>query len=73
MALAPTGKLRVAVYPGSPSSLVQAAGSAEQRGLTVEVGRALAAQLGVPSTIVVYPRVAEVVAALRRGGADPVK
>ena len=52
MALAPTGKLRVAVYPGSPSSLVQAAGSAEQRGLTVEVGRALAAQLGVPSTIV---------------------
>lgn len=69
-ALAPTGTLRVAVYPGSPTSLVQAPGSTEQRGLTVDIGRELAARLGVPAAIVVYPRVAEVVAALRRGEAD---
>ena len=69
-ALAPTGTLRVAVYPGSPTSLVQAPGSAEQRGLSVEIGRELSTRLGVPATIVVYPRVAEVVAALRRGEAD---
>ena len=34
-ALAPTGSLRVAVYPGSPSSMVRAAGSEEMRGLSV--------------------------------------
>jgi polar amino acid transport system substrate-binding protein len=50
-ALAPTGTLRVAVYPGSPTSLVQAPGSTEQRGLSVEIGRELAARLGVPAAI----------------------
>jgi polar amino acid transport system substrate-binding protein len=69
-ALAPTGTLRVAVYLGSPTSLVQTPGSAEQRGLSVEIGRELAVRLGVPVAIVIYPRVAEVVAALRRGEAD---
>jgi polar amino acid transport system substrate-binding protein len=69
-ALAPTGTLRVAVYAGSPTSLVQASGSAEQRGLSVEIGRELAARLGVPAAIVVYPRVAEVIAAIQRGEAD---
>ena len=69
-ALAPTGTLRVAVYPGSPTSLVQAPGSAEQRGVAVDIGRELAQRLGVPVAIVVYPRVAEVVAALKRGEAD---
>lgn len=69
-ALAPTGTLRIAVYPGSPTSMVAEAPDAERRGLTVDIGRELARRLGVPARIVVYPRVAEVVAALQRGEAD---
>jgi polar amino acid transport system substrate-binding protein len=69
-ALAPTGTLRVAVYPGSPTSMVRAAGSGEMRGLSVEIGRELASRLGVPAEIVVFQRVAEVVDALKNGRAD---
>ena len=69
-ALAPTGTLRVAVYPGSPTSMVADAPDAERRGLTVDIGRELARRLGVPLEFKVYPRVAEVVAALGRGEAD---
>lgn len=69
-ALAPTGTLRIAVYPGSPTSMVADAPDAERRGLTVDIGREMARRLGVPARIVVYPRVAEVVAALQRGEAD---
>ena len=69
-ALAPSGTLRVAVYPGSPTSMVRAAGSDEMRGLSVEIGRELARRLGVPAEIVVFQRVAEVVDALKQGNAD---
>lgn len=69
-ALAPTGTLRVAVYAGSPTSMVEEAPDAERRGLTVDIGREMARQLGVAAVIQVYPRVAEVVAALQRGEAD---
>ncbi len=69
-ALAPSGKLRVAVYPGSPTSMVGGPGPQEMRGLSVELGRELARRLGVPAEIVVYPRVAEIVAALKAGQAD---
>ena len=69
-ALAPTGTLRIAVYLGSPTSLVQAAPAEEMRGLTVDIGRELARRLGVMSEVMVFPRVAEVVAALQRGEAD---
>jgi len=69
-ALAPTGTLRVAVYPGSPTSMLRTAGSDEMRGLSVELGRELARRLGVPAEIVVFQRVAEVVEALKGGRAD---
>lgn len=69
-ALAPSGTLRIAVYPGSPTSLVQQAPPEAMRGVAVDLGRSLAMRLGVPSQVVVYPRVAEVVAALQRGDAD---
>jgi polar amino acid transport system substrate-binding protein len=69
-ALAPTGTLRVAVYPGSPTSMVRLAASGEMRGLSVEIGRELARRLGVPAEIVVFQRVAEVVDALKGGRAD---
>ncbi len=68
--LAPTGTLRVAVYPGSPTSMLPATGTLPQRGVAVEVGRALAQRLEVPVEILVLPRVSEVVLALKDGRAD---
>lgn len=68
--LAPTGTLRVAVYPGSPTSLVEKAPPESMKGVTVDLGRALAAKLGVPAEIVVYQRLAEALAALQKGDAD---
>jgi polar amino acid transport system substrate-binding protein len=67
--LAPTGVLRIGVYPGSPTSLVRTA-SGESRGLSVELGRALADRLGVPSDLVVLERVAQVVDAIAAGRVD---
>jgi polar amino acid transport system substrate-binding protein len=69
-ALAPTGTLRIAVYPGSPTSLVERTAPENMRGVSVDLGRALAQRLGVPARVEVYPRVAEVVGALQRGEAD---
>ena len=69
-ALAPTGKLRVAVYPGSPTSLVERAPLSQMRGVSVDLGRALADRLGVPMQVEVFPRQQEAFAALQRGEAD---
>jgi polar amino acid transport system substrate-binding protein len=69
-ALAPTGTLRIAVYPGSPTSLVERTTPGNMRGVSVDLGRALAARLGVPAVIEVYPRQAEAFGALQRGDAD---
>lgn len=68
--LAPTGVLRVAVYPGSPTSLVAEAAPEQMRGMAVDLGADLARQLGVPVRYVLRPRVAEVLAALQAGDAD---
>ncbi|MDP2004387.1 MAG: transporter substrate-binding domain-containing protein [Rubrivivax sp.] len=69
-ALAPTGKLRIAVYEGSPTSLVRGPGADEMRGLSVDIGREMARRLGVPAEVVVYERVPAIVAALKEGKAD---
>jgi polar amino acid transport system substrate-binding protein len=69
-ALAPTGKLHVAVYPGSPTSMVKDATTGETRGVTWELGQALAARLGVPFEPVVFARPAEVIEGLKAGKAD---
>jgi polar amino acid transport system substrate-binding protein len=69
-ALAPTGKLRVAVYPGSPTSMVKDAASGETRGVTWELGQTLAARLDVPFEPVVFARPAEIVEGLKAGKAD---
>lgn len=69
-ALAPSGVLRIGVYPGSPTSLVRGPGPDEMRGLTVEVGRALAGRLGVPFDIVVFERVPQIVDGLKAGQVD---
>jgi len=67
-ALAPSGKLKVGVYLGSPTSLLRDANG--DKGVTYDLGRELAARLGVPFEVVEYPRVAAVVEALKAGQVD---
>ncbi len=68
-ALAPSGKLRVGVYPGSPTSLVRNA-LGEARGVSVDLGRALAERLGVPYEQVEFARLALVLEAIKAGSVD---
>ena len=68
--LAPTGELRVGVYEGSPTSLVLDPVSGEQRGVAVELGRSLAARLGVPLRLVRFERVAQIIEALKANTVD---
>jgi polar amino acid transport system substrate-binding protein len=68
--LAPSGKLKVGYYLGSPTSMVKDPKTGESRGLTVELGQALAKQLGVDVEFKEYPRLAEVVEALKVAEVD---
>jgi polar amino acid transport system substrate-binding protein len=67
--LAPTGKLRAALYPGTPTSILDPK-EREPRGVGYELGKALALRLGVPYEPVVYPKNADVLEAVRTGNAD---
>jgi polar amino acid transport system substrate-binding protein len=67
--LAPTGKLRAALYPGTPTSIVDPKES-EPRGVGYELGKELARRLGVPYEPVVYPKNADVQEAMKTGNAD---
>jgi len=69
-ALAPTGVLRVGVYLGSPTSWVRDAKTGQSRGVALELGYALGQQLGLPVQVVEYPRVAEVIAGLKKSEVD---
>ncbi len=69
-ALAPTGRLRVGVYPGSPTSMVTDAKTGQKVGVAHDLGRELARQLGVPFEPVEYRRVAEVIDAMQVGTVD---
>ena len=71
--LAPTGTLRVGVGVGPVPSAFWATrdpASGEPRGVTVELGRALAREMGVPLRLVAYPNSGEVIAAAARGDID---
>lgn len=69
-ALAPTGRLRVGVYLGSPTSMVQDPKTGQRVGVALDLGRELARQLGVPFEPVEYRRVAEVLDAMKAGAVD---
>lgn len=69
IALAPTGTLRVGVYPGSPTSLVRDA-KGEKAGVALDLGNALGKQLGVPVQVVEFARLALVLDALKAGQID---
>jgi polar amino acid transport system substrate-binding protein len=69
-ALAPTGKLRIGVAPGTPTSMIRNAASGEVKGVTVDLGIEMARRLGVPLEWVEYPRIAEVLEGLKSGQVD---
>ena len=69
-ALAPTGTLRIGVYPGSPTSMVKDAKTGEVRGVSVEVGKELARRLHVPYELVEYPLIADVINGMRVKAVD---
>ncbi len=68
--LAPTGKLRVGVYAGSPTSLVVDPKTGLKVGVAHDLGQKLASELGVPFELVEFRRVAEVIDALKIGRVD---
>lgn len=60
--IAPTGKLRVGLYPGSPGSLIISDRPEEWRGLGFELGRAFARFLNVPFEPVLFATNGEILA-----------
>ena len=66
--LAPSGKLRAGLYPGTPTSILR--DKAEPRGVGFELGRELARRLGVPYEPVVFSKNAEVLEAVKEGKVD---
>ena len=71
-ALAPTGKLRVGLYPGTPTSIVGDVASGNARGVGFELGQELAKRSGVSFEPVVFPNNAAVFAAAKAGSVDMV-
>ena len=53
-ALAPTGKLRAALYLGGPASVVKDPNSGETKGVGYELGRELARRMDVPYEPLIY-------------------
>jgi len=70
VALAPTGKLRVGLYPGSPTSYLPAAAGGEPRGVAYDLGRSLADRLGVPFEPAIFPSNAQLLDAVKAGNVD---
>lgn len=68
--LAPGGHLRVGVYAGSPTSMVTDPASHETHGVTYELGKEFAERLHVPVDYVTFPRIADVVSAIKDGRVD---
>jgi len=68
--LAPTGKLRVGVYFGSPTSLVHDARTNENHGLSFDLGKELAKRLNVPFAQIQYQRISDVLEGMKAGDVD---
>ena len=68
--LAPTGKLRVGVYFGSPTSMVRDSKTNEVHGLSLDLGQELARRLNVPFEQVSYQRISDVLEGMKAGDVD---
>ncbi len=66
-ALAPTGSLRVALYTGTPTSLLA---QSDLRGVGYDLGKEMARRLGVPFQPLVFDKNADVLDAVGSGRAD---
>jgi len=65
--LAPTGALRVALYTGTPTSILS---QSDRRGVGHDLGQALARRMGVPFQPLVFTRNTDVLAAMKTAKAD---
>lgn len=70
--LAPSGKLRVGLYPGTPTSILGDPASGRAKGVGFELGQELARRSGLAFEPVVFPKNAEVLAAAKAGAVDMV-
>jgi polar amino acid transport system substrate-binding protein len=68
--LAPTGVLRVGLYPGTPTSILPDAKSGEPSGVGYDLGKEFAKRLGVRYEPVVFAKNAEVLEAVKTGHVD---
>ena len=68
--LAPTGKLRVGVYTGSPQSLMVDTQSGEPYGMGYDLGRELARSLDLPFEPVIFQKNGDVLEAARNNQID---
>jgi polar amino acid transport system substrate-binding protein len=68
--LAPSGHLRVGVYPGSPTSMVSDPNTQQTHGVTYDLGKEFADKLGVPVEYVTFKRIADVIDAIKEGQVD---
>jgi len=69
-ALAPSGKLRVALQQGNALNVTKDPLSGEMGGLGFDLGRELARRLGVPFEPVLYPSIGAILESGRSGGWD---
>ncbi len=59
--LAPTGKLRVGLYLGAPTSVIKDTVTGEMKGVGFELGKELAQRVGVPFDPVIYPSIGDLI------------
>jgi polar amino acid transport system substrate-binding protein len=69
-AVAPTGKLRVALQRGNPLNVIQDSASGEMRGVGFDLGKELARRLGIPLEPVLYPSVGALLDSGKSGAWD---
>lgn len=68
--LAPSGALRAALYPGTPTSILPDPNNGGPKGVGYDLGKELASRLGVAYEPVVFSKNAEVLEAVKTGQAD---
>jgi len=69
-ALAPSGRLRVGVYPGTPTSRIRHARSGDTKGLSFDLGKEFASRLHVEFEPVEFRQIADVLDALKQARVD---
>jgi polar amino acid transport system substrate-binding protein len=68
--LAPTGSLRVGIYRGSPTSMIIDPATGQTHGLAYDLGQEFAKRLNVSVQYVTFPRVADIITAIKNGEVD---